>query len=191
MAKKNNVFKEFGAFVQRGNAIDMAVGIIVGSVMTSVVNSLVKDVLMPPIGLLVGGVDFSQLFVTLSASAEKFETVAQAQAAGVATLNYGMFLNSVVSFFITMFAIFLFVRTMNKMRDKKPANTHACPYCTSNISNSATKCPFCCSAVKPVETAAVEESDLKKSIKGVTKIAGTVADGALDKIKKIKKITKK
>ena len=191
MAKKNNVFKEFGAFVQRGNAIDMAVGIIVGSVMTSVVNSLVKDVLMPPIGLLVGGVDFSQLFVTLSASAEKFETVAQAQAAGVATLNYGMFLNSVVSFFITMFAIFLFVRTMNKMRDKKPANTHACPYCTSNISNSATKCPFCCSAVKPVETAAVEESDLKKSIKGVTKIAGTVADGALSKIKKIKKITKK
>ena len=115
MAKKNNIFKEFSSFVQRGNAIDMAVGIIVGSVMTSVVNSLVKDVLMPPIGLLVGGVDFSQLFVTLSASAEKFETVAQAQAAGVATLNYGMFLNSVVSFFITMFAIFLFVRTMNKI----------------------------------------------------------------------------
>jgi large conductance mechanosensitive channel len=191
MAKKKNIFKEFGSFVQRGNAIDMAVGIIVGSVMTSVVNSLVKDVLMPPIGLLVGGVDFSQLFVTLSATAEKFETIAQAQAAGVATLNYGMFLNSVVSFFITMFAIFLFVRTMNKMRDKKPANTHACPYCTSNISNSATKCPFCCSEVAPVETAAVEDSELKKSIKGVTKIAGHVADGALSKIKKIKKITKK
>ena len=191
MAKKNNVFKEFGAFVQRGNAIDMAVGIIVGSVMTSVVNSLVKDVLMPPIGLLVGGVDFSQLFVTLSATAEKFETVAQAQAAGVATLNYGMFLNSVVSFFITMFAIFLFVRTMNKMRDKKPANTHACPYCTSNISNAATKCPFCCSAVLPVETAAVEDSELKKGIKGMKKIAGDVADGALSKIKKIKRITKK
>ena len=190
MAVKKLV-KEFGSFIQRGNAIDMAVGIIVGSVMTSVVNSLVKDVLMPPIGLLVGGVDFSQLFVTLSASAEKFETVAQAQAAGVATLNYGMFLNSVVSFFITMFAIFLFVRTMNKMRDKKPANTHACPYCQSTINNAATKCPFCCSAVKPVETGVVVESDLKKGIKEVTKIASGVADGALSKIKKIKKITKK
>lgn len=193
MAKKNNVFKEFGAFVQRGNAIDMAVGIIVGSVMTSVVNSLVKDVLMPPIGLLVGGVDFSQWFFVLGGGevGASYETIAQAQAAGATTLNVGLFVNSVVSFFITMFAIFLFVRTMNKVRDKKPANTHACPYCTSNINNAATKCPFCCSAVKPVETAAVEESDLKKSIKGVTKIAGTVADGALDKIKKIKKITKK
>lgn len=191
MAKKNNIFKEFSSFVQRGNAIDMAVGIIVGSVMTSVVNSLVKDVIMPPIGLLIGGVDFSQWFFVLSDPAGgHYETIAAAQAAGATTLNMGLFLNSVVSFFITMFAIFLFVRTMNKMRDKKPANTHACPYCTSTISNAATKCPFCCSDVEPVETGAVIESDLKKGIKSVTKLASGVADDALGAIKKIKKITK-
>lgn len=192
MAKKNNIFKEFSSFVQRGNAIDMAVGIIVGSVMTSVVNSLVKDVIMPPIGLLIGGVDFSQWFFVLSNPAGgHYETIAAAQAAGATTLNMGLFLNSVVSFFITMFAIFLFVRTMNKMRDKKPANTHACPYCTSTISNAATKCPFCCSDVEPVETGAVIESDLKKGIKSVTKLASGVADDALGAIKKIKKITKR
>lgn len=191
MAKKNNIFKEFSSFVQRGNAIDMAVGIIVGSVMTGVVNSLVKDVIMPPIGLLIGGVDFSQWFFVLSNPAGgHYETIAAAQAAGATTLNMGLFLNSVVSFFITMFAIFLFVRTMNKMRDKKPANTHACPYCTSTISNAATKCPFCCSDVEPVETGAVVESDLKKGIKSVTKLASGVADDALGAIKKIKKITK-
>ena len=192
MAKKTNLLKEFSTFVQRGNAIDMAVGIIVGSVMTGVVNSLVKDVIMPPIGLLIGGVDFSQWFFVLNnPTGAVYETIAQAQAAGATTLNLGMFLNSVVSFFITMFEIFLFVRTMNKMRDKKPANTHACPYCKSTINNAATKCPFCCSDVEPVETGAVEESDLKKGIKTVTKLAAGVADDALGKIKKIKKITKR
>ncbi|MBR6597906.1 MAG: large conductance mechanosensitive channel protein MscL [Alphaproteobacteria bacterium] len=181
------MLKEFSTFVQRGNAIDMAVGIIVGSVMTGVVNSLVKDVLMPPIGLLIGGVDFSQLFVALDGSGAHYETIAAAQAAGVTTLNYGVFMNSVVSFFITMFAIFLFVRTMNKMRDKKPANTHACPYCTSSINNSATKCPFCCSDVEPVESGAIEDSELKKSLKGLKKVATGVAAESLSKIKKITK----
>ena len=189
MAKKNNIFKEFSTFVQRGNAIDMAVGIIVGSVMTGVVNSLVKDVIMPPIGLLIGGVDFSQWFYVLGGgeAGAEYETIAQAQAAGATTLNIGVFLNSVVSFFITMFAIFLFVRTMNKMRDKKPANTHACPYCKSTISNAATKCAFCCSEVEPVETAPIEESELKKGVKTLKKVAVGVAK---DSIKKIKKITK-
>ena len=192
MAKKNGLLKEFGTFVQRGNAVDMAVGIIVGSVMTGVVNSLVKDVIMPPIGLLIGGVDFSQWFFVLSnPSGGHYETIAQAQAAGATTLNMGVFLNSVVSFFITMFAIFLFVRTMNKMRDKKPANTHACPYCKSTINNAATKCAFCCSDVEPVETGAVVESDLKKGVKEAVRFASGVADGALGKIKKIKKITKR
>lgn len=188
MAKKNNLIKEFSTFVQRGNAIDMAVGIIVGSVMTGVVNSLVKDVIMPPIGLLIGGVDFSQWFFVLNnPTGAHYETIAAAQAAGATTLNLGVFLNSVVSFFITMFAIFLFVRTMNKMRDKKPANTHACPYCKSAINNAATKCAFCCSDVEPVEAGAVVESDLKKGIKEVTKFATGVAT---DSLKKIKKITK-
>lgn len=192
MAKKSGVLKEFGTFVQRGNAVDMAVGIIVGSVMTGVVNSLVKDVIMPPIGLLIGGVDFSQWFFVLSNPAGgHYETIAQAQAAGATTLNMGVFLNSVVSFFITMFAIFLFVRTMNKMRDKKPANTHACPYCRSTINNAATKCAFCCSDVEPVETGTVVESDLKKGMKEAVKFASGVADGAMGKIKKIKKIAKR
>ena len=184
---KINLLKEFRAFVERGNAIDMAVGIIVGSVMTGVVNSLVKDVIMPPIGLLIGGVDFSQWFFVLNnPSGEHYETIAAAQAAGATTLNMGLFLNSVVSFFITMFAIFLFVRTVNKMRSKKPANTHACPYCTMSISNSATKCPHCCSAVEPVKTGEVEDSELEKSIKNLTKMAS----GQISKIKKITKIKK-
>ena len=189
MAKKNNIFKEFSTFVQRGNAIDMAVGIIVGSVMTGVVNSLVKDVIMPPIGLLIGGVDFSQWFIVLGGGepGAVYETIAQAQSAGATTLNLGLFMNSVVSFFITMFAIFLFVRTMNKMRDKKPANTHACPYCKSSIDNEATKCPFCCSAVKPVKTAEIEESDLKKGLKTLKKVATNVASDSVSKIKKITK----
>ena len=189
MAKKSNLLKEFSTFVQRGNAIDMAVGIIVGSVMTGVVNSLVKDVIMPPIGLLIGGVDFSQWFFVLGGGQPgvHYETIAAAQAAGATTLNLGVFVNSVVSFFITMFAIFLFVRTMNKMRDKKPANTHACPYCKSTINNAATKCAFCCSDVDPVETGAVVESDLKKGVKEAAKFATGVADGALKKIKKITK----
>jgi len=183
MAKKTSIFKEFGAFINRGSAIDMAVGIIVGSVMTGLVNSLVKDVMMPPIGLLVGGVDFSQWFFVLGGGepGATYETIAQAQAAGATTLNIGVFLNTVVSFLITMFAIFLFVRTLNKMRDKQPANTHACPYCTSNISNDATKCPFCCSAVKKVQTAAVEESDLKQGVKKIK----NVAKKSLQKIKEI------
>ena len=189
MGKVKKIFKEFGTFVQRGNAIDMAVGIIVGSVMTSVVNSLVKDVIMPPIGLLIGGVDFSQWFFVLGGGepGATYETIAQAQAAGATTLNLGLFINSVVSFFITMFAIFLFVRTMNKMRDKKPANMRACPYCKSNINNEATKCAFCCSDVEPVETGAVEESELKKGLKGVKKVAVNVAGKSVAKIKRITK----
>lgn len=86
-----------------------------------------------------------------------------------------------------MFAIFLFVRTMNKMRDKKPANTHACPYCKSNINNAATKCPFCCSVVEPVDGGEVVESDLKKSLKSLKKVATSVASDSMSKIKKITK----
>lgn len=183
---KTNLLKEFRAFIERGSAIDMAVGIIVGSVMTGVVNSLVKDVIMPPIGLLVGGVDFSQLFIVLAGgeAGAHYNTVAAAQAAGATTMNIGMFLNSVVSFLITMFAVFLFVRTVNKMRSKQPVTTRACPYCKSSINIAATKCPHCCSDVEPVEAAAVEDSDLVKGVRGLKKMATA-------KISKISKITKK
>lgn len=171
---KSNFIKDFTAFISRGNAIDMAVGIIVGSVMTSVVNSLVKDVMMPPIGVLAGGIDFSDWKIALGMGTD-------------ATINIGVFLNTVISFIITMFAIFLIVRLVAKAKAKKPATTHACPYCKSMISNDATKCPYCCSVVKPVETAAAEESDLAKGLKSVKSLAA----GKLKKIKKIAKIKKK
>ena len=178
---KIKFLSDFRAFIERGNAIDMAVGIIVGSVMTGVVNSLVKDVIMPPIGLLIGGVDFSQLFVVIAGgNGAHFNTVAEAQAAGATTVNYGLFLNSVVSFLITMFAVFLIVRAVAKMRSKQAVTTRACPYCTSTISVSATKCPFCCSAVKAVEATPAEESEL---VKGLSNLKSGLK-------KKIKKITK-
>lgn len=148
-------FKEFRDFIEKGNAIDMAVGIIVGSVMTGVVNSLVKDIIMPPIGLLIGGVDFSQWFFTISPGKDGnffYNTIAAAQNAGATTMNIGMFLNSLVSFLITMFAIFLLVRVINKLRSQKPASTRECPYCFQSMNISATKCPACCSNVKPIKS---------------------------------------
>jgi len=141
--------------------------------MTSVVNSLVSDVIMPPIGVLIGGIDFSTWKIALGFGTD-------------ATINIGTFLNTIISFLITMFAIFLIVRIVAKTKAKKPATTHACPYCQSMISNAATKCPYCCSAVKPVETAAAEESDLAKGLHNVTKLAS----GGLKKIKKATKIKK-
>jgi len=163
--------REFREFAERGNAIDMAIGIIVGSVMTSVVNSLVADVIMPPIGLLIGGVDFSQFFVVLSGGAgQHFNTVAEAQAAGATTLNIGLFLNTLVSFVITMFAAFLIVRTVNKMKTKKAVTTCACPYCKSTVDMTATKCPHCCSELVAQEIKPAEESDVAKGLKKLKKI---------------------
>ena len=167
----SNFFKEFRSFAERGNAIDMAIGIIVGSVMTSVVNSLVKDIIMPPIGLLIGGVDFSQWFFVLSGGdGQTFNTIAEAQAAGATTLNLGMFLNTVISFIITMFAAFLIVRIVNKMKSKKAVTTTTCPYCKQTVDITATKCPHCCSALIPGEVKPAEESDLNKSLKKLKKI---------------------
>ncbi len=192
---KSNFIKDFRAFIERGSAVDMAVGIIVGGVMTSVVNSLVKDIIMPPIGLLIGGVDFSQLFIVLAGgNGEHFNTVAAAQAAGATTMNIGVFINSIISFLITMFAVFLIVRVVGKMRSKKPVTTRACPYCKSSISKQACKCPNCCSDIEPEEIAAVEDSDLKKGLQDLTKFAtGGVASGvklATGGVAKIKNINK-
>ena len=167
----SNFIKEFRSFAERGNAIDMAIGIIVGSVMTSVVNSLVKDVIMPPIGLLIGGVDFSQWFFVLAGGdGQTFNTIAEAQAAGATTLNLGVFLNTVISFIITMFAAFLIVRTVNKMKSKQAVTTTTCPYCKQTVDITATKCPHCCSALKAGEVKPAEESDLNKGIKKLKKI---------------------
>ena len=167
----SSFLKEFRNFAERGNAIDMAIGIIVGSVMTAVVNSLVADVIMPPIGLWIGGVDFSQWFFVLSGGAgQSFNTIAEAQAAGATTLNIGVFLNTVISFIITMFAAFLIVRTVNKMKSKKAVTTRACPYCKQTVDITATKCPHCCSELEPGEVKPAEESDMAKGLKKFKKI---------------------
>ncbi len=174
------LISEFKTFINRGSAIDMAVGIIVGSVMTSVVNSLVKDIIMPPVGLLVGNVDFSQWFYVLSGGEPgvHYNTMEAATAAGATTLNMGTFLNTVISFLITMFAVFIIVKVANSARAKGPVTTRACPYCQQSISKLATKCPYCCSAVKSEKIGEAEEAELTKGLKSLTAKVGKVANVA-------------
>jgi large conductance mechanosensitive channel len=149
--------KEFRDFAEKGSAIDMAVGVIAGAAMTGVVNSLVKDVMMPPIGILLGGMDFSQFMIVLKHAAD----------GSAVTLNIGLFVNAIISFIITMFAVFLFVRVINKLRAAKVDNSRECPYCYTKISVKATKCPNCCSDVKPVKVAAPKSEDLLGKLKKI------------------------
>lgn len=144
------MFKEFKEFAMRGNVMDMAVGIIIGAAFGTIVKSLVDDVLMPPIGMLLGDVDFSNLFFVLKqgAAAGPFATLAEAQKAGAITINYGLFINTIISFIIVAFAVFLIVRNINKMkREEAPAaaTTKKCPHCVSEIPIEATRCAFCTS----------------------------------------------
>jgi len=142
------MLKEFKEFALRGNVLDMAIGIIIGAAFGSVVNSLVKDILMPPIGFLLGKVDFSNLFISLSG---RYASLAEAQAAGAPTINYGLFINTVLNFIIVAAAVFFFiVRPVNRMRQAKEAapaapTTKECPYCFSTIPLKATRCPYCTS----------------------------------------------
>lgn len=181
------LLNEFKTFINRGSAIDMAVGIIVGSVMTSVVNSLVKDIIMPPVGMLIGGIDFSQWFYVIGGgeAGAHYTTMAAAQAAGATTLNIGTFLNTVISFLITMFAIFIFVKVVNSARSKAPVTTRACPYCQQSVSKLATKCPYCCSALKTEKIEAVGDTELAKGLKSLKEHVGKVAKTA-KKVAKIK-----
>lgn len=149
------MFKEFKEFAMRGNVIDMAVGIIIGAAFGTIVKSLVSDVIMPPIGLLLGNVDFANLFAVLKTGnvAGPYASLADAQAAGAVTLNYGIFINTIISFIIVAFAIFMVVRSMNKLRRQKPVaapepTTKDCPYCFSKIPIKATRCPNCTSELK-------------------------------------------
>ena len=146
------MFKEFKDFAMRGNVVDMAVGIIIGGAFGTIVKSLVSDVMMPPIGLLLGGVDFSDLFLTLKegATAGPYATLASAQAAGAVTISYGLFLNAVISFLIVAFAVFLLIKGINRLQREKetPAaepTTRECPRCLSTIPVKATRCPHCTS----------------------------------------------
>ena len=144
------MMKEFKEFAVKGNVVDMAVGIIIGAAFGTIVKSLVADVIMPPIGLLLGNVDFSNLFVVLKHGAEvvEYATLAEAQAGGAVTLNYGLFLNTIISFLIVSFAIFILVKNINRLKRKEEApapapTTKDCPKCFSTINIKATRCPFC------------------------------------------------
>jgi large conductance mechanosensitive channel len=141
------MWKEFKEFVMRGNVLDLAIGLVIGAAFGKIVTSFVNDILMPPIGLALGGVNFSNLFVSLSS--QQYESLEAAKAAGAATLNYGAFIQSVVDFLIIAFAIFLLVKQVNRFRKPAPApETRDCPRCTSSISKKATRCPFCTSEVQ-------------------------------------------
>jgi large conductance mechanosensitive channel len=142
------MIKEFKEFVVKGNVLDMAVGIIIGASFGKVVTSFVTDVMMPPIGLLLGKVDFSNLFINLSG--KSFESLADAKKAGAATLNYGLFLNTTIDFLIVGFAIFILVRQVNRLKRQAPAAapvTRECPFCFTDIPIKATRCPHCTSAL--------------------------------------------
>ena len=148
------MLKEFREFIMRGNVIDLAVGVIIGAAFGGVVTSLVNDVIMPPIGLALGQVDFKDLFVLLKEGTTPgpYATVAAAKAAGAVTLNWGAFVNTVINFLIVGFAIFMIVRAVNKIH-KKPepapaAPTKECPYCLSSVPLKATRCAHCTSELK-------------------------------------------
>ena len=149
------MLKEFKEFAMRGNVVDMAVGIIIGGAFGTIVKSMVSDVLMPPLGLLLGGVDFSNLFAVLKEGAEAagpYASLADAQKAGAVTVNYGLFVNTVISFVIVAFAVFLLIRGLNRLQREQAEpepepepNTKSCDFCFSEIPLAATRCPHCTS----------------------------------------------
>lgn len=140
------MIKEFKDFIMRGNVLDLAIGIIIGGAFGKIVSSFVNDILMPPIGLLLGGVDFSNLFVSLNG--EKYASLAAAQEAGAPTLNYGLFINNILDFLIVAVAIFFVIKAVNKLQQPKPVEaapvtTKECPHCFTAIPIKATRCPNC------------------------------------------------
>ncbi len=142
------MWKEFREFIARGSVVDLAVGIVIGAAFKSVVDSLVKDVITPPVGWLTGGVDFSELYLNLSA--REYASLAEASAAGAATVNYGIFLNNVISFLIVAFAVFLLLRSYNALRRQEENDPAAppdqeCPFCRLQIPLAATRCAHCTS----------------------------------------------
>ena len=147
------MFKEFREFAMRGNVVDMAVGIVIGASFGGIISSLVADVIMPPIGLALGNVDFSNLFLTLKEGAKAagpYASLADAKAAGAVTVNLGVFFNTIISFLIVAFAMFMVIRAMNRMKREEPApaaapTTKDCPFCFTAIPIKAKRCPNCTS----------------------------------------------
>jgi large conductance mechanosensitive channel len=155
------MWKEFKEFAVRGNVVDMAVGIIIGGAFGTIVSSLVNDVIMPPVGLLLGNVDFTNLYILLRAGdpTVPYATLVDAQAAGAVTLNYGMFINTLISFFIVALAVFFLVRAINQLKREEEAppeepTARDCPYCLSSIPIQASKCAYCGSDVPQVSESA-------------------------------------
>ena len=153
------MWKDFKAFVMRGNVMDLAVGVIIGASFGAVVKSLVDDVIMPPIGIATGGLDFANKYVVLKdgvKAAPPYASLAAAKDAGAVTLNYGTFINTLITFLIVALAVFVLVRLVNKMYSK-PAeptpDTHSCPFCTMTVANAAKRCPHCTSELVPVRAA--------------------------------------
>src|SRR5438105_1390803 len=145
------MFKEFKAFALRGNVLDLAVALIIGAAFGTVVKSLVDDVIMPPIGLALGNVDFSNLFLLIKAGPKApppYLTVADAHAAGAVTVNYGQFINNLVTFLIVAFAVFLIVKAANRLKPQAAPSTKDCPYCRMPIPVTAVRCPHCTSELK-------------------------------------------
>ena len=152
------MLKEFKEFIMRGNVVDMAVGIVIGAAFGTIISSLVADVIMPPIGLLLGNVDFANLFITLKQgvkAAGPYASLAEAKAAGAVTMNIGVFINTIISFIIIAFAIFLLIRSINQLKKKEEAppavpTTKSCQFCMTTIPIKAVRCPHCTSELKPL-----------------------------------------
>jgi large conductance mechanosensitive channel len=145
------MLKEFKEFIMRGNVVDLAVGIIIGGAFGKIVTSLVSDVLMPPLGKLMGNMDFSGLFINLSGT--PYPSLTAAKAAGAATINYGLFINTMIDFVIVAAAIFILIKQVNRLKkpaEAVPPSAKACPYCLTNVSIKATRCPACTSELKAV-----------------------------------------
>ena len=149
------MFKEFKEFAMRGNVLDMAVGIVIGASFGAIITSFVADVIMPPIGLLLGNIDFSSLFIILKEGkvTGPYESLAAAKAAGAVTLNYGVFINTIISFLIVAFAVFLVIKNMNRLKREQEAapaapTTKECPFCLSAIPIKAVKCAHCTAELK-------------------------------------------
>jgi large conductance mechanosensitive channel len=140
------MFKEFKEFALKGNVIDLAIGIIIGAAFNKVVQSLVNDIIMPTVGMLMGKMDFSALFVNLSG--KQFETLVEAKRAGAATLNYGLFINTMVDFAIMALVVFIMVKQINRLKREEPAATKDCPFCLSIVPLAATRCSHCTSEIE-------------------------------------------
>ena len=142
------MLKEFRDFIARGNVLDLAVAVVIGAAFGKIVTSFVEDILMPPIGLLLGNVDFSDLFVNLSGTA--YESVEAAKAAGAPTINYGIFVNTLINFLIIALAIFLIGKQVNRLKKEKEVSVKDCPVCATEIPLKARRCPNCTTDLDPI-----------------------------------------